>query len=87
MKIKLALKNVVNRYALLKLSKTNARNVLKPPLKTAGPIIPIVATILSKNKNYRFKLKKRKLRSLMRKSDSDNEYRMNIETKKSMRTS
>lgn len=39
-KIELTLKNVVNIYELLNPSKTNARNVLNPPLNTAGPMWP-----------------------------------------------
>lgn len=33
------LKRVLKKYALLEASKTKARKVLKPPLKTGGPIV------------------------------------------------
>ncbi len=43
----LTLKKVVKIYALLNPRRTNARKVLKPPLKTAGPISRKAAIALS----------------------------------------
>lgn len=41
------LKNVLNPYEFENARKANARKVLNPPLKTAGPILEIASAALS----------------------------------------
>lgn len=46
----------MNKYDFVGPNSTNAKKVLRPPLNTAGPITPSVATALSENEMSIFDL-------------------------------
>lgn len=59
------LKKALKRYALLEASKINARKVLKPPLKTGGPIIFNVVIARSAIETYLLSFTKNTLSKLL----------------------